>query len=661
MNIDKNIDIKIINNIRMLGLSSIQRANSGHPGIVLGLAPVMYILYKKFLNINVKVPEWINRDRIILSAGHGSALLYATMFFAGYSVSINDLKNFRQFNSKTPGHPEYWIIPGIETTTGPLGQGLATSVGMAIAEKYLENKFSSKNNIINNFTYVICGDGDLQEGISYESMSIAGYLKLNKLVVLYDSNGIQLDSKTDTTFNENIKSRVESQKWEYFIINDGNNLKEIEDVIAKAINSKIKKPKFIEVKTIIGYGSSLANTNKVHGAPFSVDEYKKIKKFFNYNHDKFYYDNDLKNYFKNYIYTRSIKKYNLYKNELKENKIFSKFIYDSKNININAEALSNALFNEYSKGIFSSRKIFGIILKKINLLYDNLLGGSADLSSSTRVLGADGNFNSNNLNGRNIMFGVREHSMAAICNGLNLYKPIRFYCSTFLCFSDYLKPSLRLASLSKIPSIFIFSHDSIFLGEDGPTHQPIEQISNIRNTIGVNLWRPANLIECIYSLKFSIESKFMPNVIITSREKFIQETKKISYKEYIKGGYVFSEDKNYEILILFTGSQISQAINIKKILNNNHNINVKLVSVTCLDILLEQDSDYKNMLFSNYKKPIFVIEASNCSKWLNIIHSKKYFFGVDNYSKSGKYCDILKNSFLDINYIIRNILNILNK
>lgn len=645
---------ELINNIRMLGVSMVQNANSGHPGIVLGLAPTIYTLFKDFLIINPNNPHWYNRDRFVLSAGHGSALLYSVMYFAGYPVSITDIKKFRQYGSKTAGHPEYRDIPGIEATTGPLGQGIGMGIGMAIAEKSL-----NKNTLIyDHHTFIICSDGDLQEGISYESMSLAGNLNLSKLIILYDSNKIQLDGVTKNAFTENIKKRVESQGFEYFEIFDGNNYDEIKTIITKAINSKILKPKFIEVHTIIGYGAKNENTNSIHGAPLSNKDFVDLKKFYGFeNKDDFYVNEILRNDFINCIQKRSKSKY-LYStnNYTKFGNKIKKIIENRKKNLINYSKIIN---NYCKKELQSSREIVGDMFQ--NLFNDNIwfLGGSADLSSSTKIRGGNGIFLYPTFEGRDIWFGVREFGMASIVNGITLHGGLISYCSTFFCFSDYMKPALRLAALMQIPSIFIYSHDSIFLGEDGPTHQPVEQLSLLREIINLYTWRPCNLFEAAAAIKFSIESLFTPNCIIVSRQNFKQIGTDAGYEKYIKGAYPILDTKTPEIIILASGSEIPIAIEVQEMLKNK-SIATKVISVVCFEIFDKQSNSYKQSLLNLDRKYIFVIEASKSSQWYKYINSENYF-GVFNYGKSGKYNDILKHSNINPLFIYKSIITMIGE
>ena len=487
------MDERIINNIKSLGIDMIHEAKSGHPGIVLGAAPILYTLYAKHLVINVNDSKWLNRDRFIMSAGHGSALLYATLFMAGF-LEINDLKNFRKINSKTPGHPEYGVTPGVDISSGPLGQGFASAVGMAIAEAKLQQL---SNQMINHKIYVLCSDGDLMEGISSEAASIAGTLGLSNLIVLYDSNNICLDGKTPETFNENIPTKFESMGWDSIVVKDGNNVKEIDRAISRA--KRNKKPTIIEVKTIIGKGSLLENTNLVHGKDLTDEDIEQLKNKLNIPLNPFYVNDDLRGEFQRQIFSRTnveyekwSKNYQYYTNLSKEQTKKYDFYFDKQEFNFDKLEFQ-VEFNDKEATRKSNEKILNFIAPYI----EPLIGGSADLSKTTGTyLEKYSNITSTDFSGKNILFGVREHAMGAILNGLALYN-YRPFGSTFLTFSDYLKPSIRMSAMMDLPVTYIFSHDSINIGEDGPTHQPVEQLASLRAIPNFKVYRPCDAHELI--------------------------------------------------------------------------------------------------------------------------------------------------------------------
>ncbi len=506
---EKDIHQLSINTIRFLAIDAIQKANSGHPGMPMGCAPIAYQLYTKYLKHNPANPNWLNRDRFILSAGHGSMLLYSTLHLCGYKISLDDLKQFRQWKSITPGHPEFGLAPGIETTTGPLGQGFANAVGMAIAEEYLGSLFNKDDiNILDHFIYGICSDGDLMEGISHEAASLAGHLKLGKLIFFYDDNGITIDGKTNLSFSEDVGKRFESYGWQVLNISDVNDLNQIDTAVESAQKEK-NKPTLIITKTHIGFGSpNKQDSASSHGAPLGEEEVKLTKKKLGWDENKhFYIPEEVEDHFNKMKIV-----FSNYENEWK--KLFDSY---QKKYPTDAEKLLRYFsgdfgsewiytlpsFNDYSEKI-ATRSVSGKVLNSISPKLPTLIGGSADLSESNNTVIKDqGVFSSVNYSGRNIHFGIREHAMAGIVNGMALYGGVIPYCGTFLIFSDYMRPSIRLASLMKLRPIYVFTHDSIGLGEDGPTHQPVEQLAALRAIPGVVVIRPADANETVEAWKSS--------------------------------------------------------------------------------------------------------------------------------------------------------------
>jgi transketolase len=497
---------------------AINKANSGHPGIVLGAAPMMHALYTNHLNIDVKNPKWINRDRFVLSAGHGSILQYAINHLSGFKISLEDIKNFRQ-PGNTPGHPEYGHTDGIEVTSGPLGQGIANAVGMAIAEAHLAAKFNKDGiNIIDHNTYALLGDGDLQEGVAMEAMSLAGHLGLNKLIVLFDSNDIQLDGAVNLAFSENHELKMKSIGWNYLKVEDGNDLDKINSAIKRAKKQK-DKPSFIEIKTVIGYGASDQGTSKVHGAPLGLEETEKLRKTLNWNYGLFEVPEDVYEYYKKTVFNRgkrNSKKWSKLYSEYKTNfpKQYEELEKYYKDVNVDLDNFKEIVTNKDD----ATRNVSGKIINKLSQIYPNLIGGSADLTASTKAKGSDGDFSKEHREGRNINIGVREHAMGAIINGIVLHGGLKSFGGAFFVFSDYMKPAIRLAALMNIPSIFVFSHDSIAVGEDGPTHQPIEQLVGLRAIPNLNVIRPADARETMFAWKTAIESKGSPTVIVLTRQ-----------------------------------------------------------------------------------------------------------------------------------------------
>ncbi|MEO0208705.1 MAG: transketolase, partial [candidate division WOR-3 bacterium] len=515
------MDELVINTIRFLSIDAVEKAKSGHPGAPLALAPLAYIIFDRYLKFNPRNPRWLNRDRFILSNGHASMLLYSVLYLYGYDLDIEDIKNFRQLNSKTPGHPEYNLDIGVETTTGPLGQGISNAIGMALAYKYLSAYFNRENyKIFDHNIFVIVSDGDLMEGISYEACSLAGHFGLNNLIVFWDNNGITIDGKTNLTWSEDVKMRFKAFNWEVFSINDVNNLDEIKKTIDLALTVK-DKPKFIEVKTIIGYGTRKANSEKSHGEPLGKEEVEYARKFFNWNYKEFEVPQEVLSYTRRKVFEGQ-------KLEEEWNKLLNEYfkVYPHMKEKFNEflekridEKVINKLRNiEKFKGEIATRNAFGKALETIWEDLDFLIGGSADLSTSNKTYVPKlGDFLKDNPLGKNIHFGVREHAMGGIVNGISLYG-LRAFCGTFLIFSDYMKPAIRLSALMKLPVIYIFTHDSIGLGEDGPTHQPIEQLAGLRAIPHLIVLRPADANETIKAFEFAINYKDGPVALILTRQ-----------------------------------------------------------------------------------------------------------------------------------------------
>lgn len=647
-------DEKIISAIKALSIAEISKAKSGHPGIALGAAPILYTLYSKHMMIDINDDKWINRDRFIMSAGHGSALLYATLYMSGFNLSIKDLKNFRQIDSNTPGHPEIGITPGVDCSTGPLGQGIATAVGIAAAERYLSEKF---NKLLDYKTYVLCGEGDLMEGISYEACSLAGNLKLGNLIVLYDSNNVTLDGDAKKSFDEDILKRFDAMGWHTDIVADGNNPILIDMAISKA-KRRTDKPSFIEIKTIIGRDSLLQGTNKVHGSPLTKEDVRQLKDKLKLDNDLFSNISNLRKEMANFIRIRVTHdkkkwdtKYNAYLNSCDdETKRFLESLREDKRYDI------TRLFKEKTFEDDGLRNINGIIMNEIANNYPAFLGGSADLSSSTKTyLNKFGDFSSTNYGGKNFWFGVREHAMGAFINGLAL-SGLRPFCSTFLAFSDYLKPSIRMASLMNLPSTFVFTHDSVMIGEDGPTHQPIEQLPMLRSIPNHYVYRPCDANEIIGSWQ-TILNNDKPSSIILSRSKCknLDVTDQLSVK---KGAYIIRKEKKKLFgIIIATGSEVSLALDIAEKLSNK-GMEIRVVSMPCMELFEEQPNSYKEEILPiGYKT--FVIERSSKFGWHKYVYSDKYIMGLDSFGYSGKSEDVLKKLKLDDESIYKRIEKLL--
>ncbi len=656
INNKKISDTDIINCLRALSLDQITNANSGHPGIALGAAPIFYTLFKYHLNILPTDPFYFNRDRVIFSAGHASALIYATMLCAGYkNLTINDLKKFRKIGSKTSGHPEPHLLPGIDAPSGPLGQGIAMSVGIAIVEKKLASIFNTYSKLIDYYTYCFHGDGCLQEGISYEAICLAGKLKLNKLILLYDSNGVQLDGKTNTSMPLDVKKFFRSCNWNYIKVKNGENVKEINHAILLA--KKSDKPTCIEIKTIIGYGSKKANSCSCHGTPFTWDEVSEIKRNLGYGYKKPFFIPDYINfYFKQVILERGEKN--------KRNFYSSIYVLEEKDIYY-YKKLEKIMQNQYefdlkwfdelkSKNINSTRAIMGEVVNSLVKNQEFTFVGSADVSNSTKI-GTKNNISiiDSFIKGKRVEYGVREFAMAAINNGINSYLSIKSITSTFFAFSDYCKPAIRLAAISKIPSIFIFSHDSITVGEDGPTHQPIEQLNSLRLIPNHYVIRPCNLQECIVALQIAIYSKNTPTSIVTSRGEFIQYPTNDINQVY-RGAYIIDDENKYDVTLWATGSEVATAFEVKKILKKNK-INARIVSAPCMEIFKKQTEEYITEIKGN--KPIVSIEFGTTNYWEGFA---KLSIGINEFGVSGSGVDNIAKFKLTPKDIAKKIVSLLN-
>ena len=643
---------KIIDQIRCLGIDMIDEANSGHPGIVLGAAPIIYALYAHHLKFDPKHPDYFNRDRFIMSAGHGSALLYSMLHMAGFDISLDDLKAFRQIDSITPGHPEVGITPGVDSTTGPLGQGIATAVGMAMSEAILRNKY----NIIDWYTYVLCGDGDLMEGISYEAASLAGTLKLNKLIVLYDSNDICLDGNTNKTFTENVGLRFISQGWNVITVEDGNSFELVSKAIEEAKTST-EKPTLIEIKTTIGKYSSLEGTNKVHGSPLTKEDISSIKEKLSIRDIPFAISQNTKEDLEYIINTRCNNKYDEFiikYNSLDEkSKEELKFFMDKdKKIEVK-ELFYDPPADKKESPRDTSHKILNAVVKDSPYM----IGGSADLFAANKTyIDEGGDFNKDNYLGKNIFYGVREHAMGAISNGLALcgFRP---YASTFLSFSDYLKPALRLTAMMNLPNIYIFTHDSISVGEDGPTHQPVEQLLMLRSLPNMEVFRPADANEVIGSYKSILSKNNGPSALALSRNKLpiLSETK---VNEVEKGGYIALDPmKKPDAIIISSGEELHASLRVAKRLKSK-GILIRVVSMPNLERFLKQDKDYIDELLPVEIRKI-VIEASSSFSWNKLIYNSKYLITLDEFGSSGKYKNVYHKYGFDVESLEEKVENLL--
>lgn len=627
-----------INAIRFLGMDAINKANSGHPGIVLGAAPMIYSLYTKHMRVTPNKPLWFNRDRFVLAAGHASGMLYPVLHLAGFNVKMSDLKQFRQLNSLTPGHPEYLHTDGIDTTSGPLGQGIAMAAGMAIAESYLAATFNKENfKMIDHYTYVICGDGDLQEGITQEAISLAGHLGLEKLIVLYDSNDIQLDGPLKWANTENTKMKYEAMNWDYSRVEDANNLEELNQAINKA--KLTNKPSIIEVKSIIGFGSSLAGKSATHGSPMGVEETNNMRKTLDYNYPEFFAPEEVyQDFFENTV-QRGEEALNTW------NELFEEYQEKYPELALKLENVINGVLDINYEEVLEKNEIGtneatrvsgGKVITKLSEKLLEIIGGSADLTKSTKAKGINGDFSKENPLGRNISFGVREHAMAAIVNGLTLHH-LKGFSGGFFVFADYMKPAVRMAAIMGIPSIYIFTHDSVAVGEDGPTHEPIEQLSMFRTTPNVNVLRPCDANETAYSFRYALESKKTPSIISLSRQN-LEVKVETSYKDFIKGAYVIRDKENFEGILIASGSEVGLALDTQELLAKE-GINVRVVSMPSMDIFKYTSKEYQEEILPSSCTKRIALEMGSPDLWYRYADT---VHGIDRFGVSAPATDAIK-------------------
>ena len=623
---NNTIDAISVDNIRQICLEMIDKAKSGHPGMALGSAPLLHTLYTKVLNVSPKNPNWVNRDRFILSSGHASSLLYTILHLSKFKLSMKDLEDFRQLGSITPGHPENYITDGVDASTGPLGQGLAYAVGIAISEAYMHNKFPE---LIDHYTYTLCGDGDIQEGIFYEVLSLAGVLNLNKLIVFYDSNDIQLDGRVDKCYDMDIKKLVEATHWNYIKIEDGNDM----DAILKATKKakKSSKPTLIEVKTVIGYGTKMQGTNKVHGAPIPHEETLELRE--KLGGSAFVLPQDVYDYYKKNVYDRGNRAYNKWA-KLPQDDLFKKF-------------LKNEHIIDFSKiptfdgsEPMATRNASGMVLKEISKQDPFFIGGAADIASSTKAIVEGGEFNKDNRDGRNILFGVRENAMGSIANAITMYG-LKSFASTFFAFADYMKPSLRLAAISHLPTLFIFSHDSIAVGEDGPTHQPVDQLSMCRSIPNTYVIRPCDANETRLAYEFAYNQTEIPSIIVLTRQSVPLVTP--AKVDLNKGAYILSkEDKRLDGILIASGSEVKLAMDAKAILKEK-GYDIRVVSMPCFKLFDQQSEEYKEAVIPKYVSRKLAIEMGEANHYFKYVGTFGHVFLMDQFGVSGKASDVINH------------------
>lgn len=648
--------------IRSLGIDTINKANSGHPGMVLGSAPALYTLFNKELNIYNKEAEWINRDRFVLASGHASALLYSMLHLTGFDVTIDNLKNFRQLNSHTPGHPEIEMTHGVDASSGPLGQGIPMAAGMAMAEKFLASQYNKENfDIIDHYTYVLCGDGDMQEGVTYEAASLAGHLSLGKLIVLYDANKVTLDGPLSMSFSENVKKRYEACNWQVLEVKDGNDINEIHKAIKKGKKEQFK-PTLIIVNTVIGFGSANQGTNKVHGAPLGKEDGKNAKLSYGFDHDEFYVPEEVYEDFKKKTIKRGKSKFN------KWNKLFNEY---KEQYPTEAKQLEDAIAGKYSLNIDELLKNYPVghndatrntsleVIQEVAKQNPTFLSGTADLASSTKTkIKDEDDFSVENYNGRNLVFGIREFAMVAIMNGMTLHKGVKVSAGGFLVFSDYFKAAVRMACLMKLPIILPLSHDSIAVGEDGPTHQPIEQFAMLRSIPNMHVIRPGDAVEMAAAWKLAIESTENPTALILTRQN-VETMENSSVEGVSKGAYVIGKEENHlDAIIIASGSEVNLAMKAKKVLLEK-GIDVRVVSMPCQEIFDQQDEQYKEAVLPNAMRKRLSVEMASSFGWHKYVGLDGITMSIDEFGKSAPAQDVIQSYGFTVDGVVENIEKLL--
>lgn len=635
-----NINQKAVNALRILSADQVQKANSGHPGLPLGAAPIAYSLWANNMNHNPKNPNWKNRDRFVLSAGHGSSLLYSLLHMFGYGLSLDDLKSFRQFGSLTPGHPEYKHTAGVESTTGPLGAGVSTAVGMAMAEAHLAAKFNKDGYpIVDHYTYALTGDGCLMEGVAYEALSLAGTLKLDKFIVLYDSNKITIEGDTDLAFTEDVAARFEAFGYQVQVVEDGNDLEAIDAAIAKAKADK-ERPSLIICKTQIGYGCpAKVGKASAHGEPLGEDNIVELRKFLGWeNQTAFEVDAEIYDHYKD-LAEEGAKKEDAWKAMFaeyatkypEEAKLWDEYFAKPDVTKI----IDSEAYWAHENKAMATRAVSGDIINKLKDVYPNLVGGSADLAPSNKTEMKDqGFFSATDRSGRNIHFGVREMAMTAITNGIYLHGGLNPYCATFFVFSDFMKPMIRLSSLMGLPVTFVLTHDSIGVGEDGPTHEPIEQLAMLRSIPNLNVFRPADYTETAAAWASAIGSEATPTAIVLTRQNLPQLEG--SSKEAFKGGYILAEAANkdkIDLIILASGSEVELAVGAKEELEKEGK-SVRVVSVPCMDVFEAQSPEYIEEVLPSAVRTRLAVEAANPMPWYKYVGLDGDVVAMDTFGAS---------------------------
>ena len=647
--------------IRSLGIDMINKANSGHPGMVLGSAPALYSLFTKEYKVFPAHSQWINRDRFVLASGHASSLLYSLLHLSGFQVSMDDLKQFRQWGSCTPGHPEVELTDGVDASSGPLGQGIPMAVGMAMAEAFLATRYNKKDYpVIDHYTYVLCGDGDMQEGVTYEASSLAGHLSLGKLIVLYDANNVTLDGPLNYSFSEDVKKRYESMNWQVICVQDGNDYEAIAKAIKKA-KKEVYKPTLIIVNTIIGFGSRNQGTSKVHGAPLGEEDGQYAKRQYGFEYDNFFVPEEVYDDFKKNVFNRGKRAYNKWNKMMDTYKTEYPDLYQELFQNINDEYSfdETAFIKEYQDGISEATRVTSEkLINAIAAQNPTFLSGTADLASSTKTIIKNAErFSCDNYGGRNLFFGIREFAMVAIMNGMTLHKGIKVAAGGFMVFSDYFKAALRMACLMKLPIILPLSHDSIAVGEDGPTHQPVEQLAMLRSMPNIQVIRAADAYEMCGAWKKAVETNDCPTALILTRQNVTNFTH-ATYEDVCHGAYVVSQEKdNLDGIIIATGSEVELAMQAQKALLEQGK-DVRVVSMPSMELFDQQDDSYKEKVLPKHIRKRLAVEMACDFGWHKYVGLDGKVISVNQFGASAPANIVIQEYGFTVENIVETYLSL---
>lgn len=647
--------------IRSLGIDMINKANSGHPGMVLGSAPALYSLFTKEYKVFPAHSQWINRDRFVLASGHASSLLYSLLHLSGFQVSMDDLKQFRQWGSCTPGHPEVELTDGVDASSGPLGQGIPMAVGMAMAETFLATRYNKKDYpVIDHYTYVLCGDGDMQEGVTYEASSLAGHLSLGKLIVLYDANNVTLDGPLNYSFSEDVKKRYESMNWQVICVQDGNDYEAIAKAIKKA-KKEVYKPTLIIVNTIIGFGSRNQGTSKVHGAPLGEEDGQYAKRQYGFEYDNFFVPEEVYDDFKKNVFNRGKRAYNKWNKMMDTYKTEYPELYQELFQNINDEYSfdETAFIKEYQDGISEATRVTSEkLINAIAAQNPTFLSGTADLASSTKTIIKNAErFSCENYGGRNLFFGIREFAMVAIMNGMTLHKGIKVAAGGFMVFSDYFKAALRMACLMKLPIILPLSHDSIAVGEDGPTHQPVEQLAMLRSMPNIQVIRAADAYEMCGAWKKAVETNDCPTALILTRQNVTNFTH-ATYEDVCHGAYVVSQEKdNLDGIIIATGSEVELAMQAQKALLEQGK-DVRVVSMPSMELFDQQDDSYKEKVLPKHIRKRLAVEMACDFGWHKYVGLDGKVISVNQFGASAPANIVIQEYGFTVENIVETYLSL---